>query len=150
MRLALTVPHCAGESATSLFSRLAAHNMCLSARHFGRDMDLPFQDVINGMPEAIARLEVLAGLDSGSLSADTLALDEGRIFTLNGQRLTASATNRTVLAGCPVCMLADFPAGPYEPEINAFGRTLNEVVHLRTCPRHGVARTLIGLSLIHI
>ena len=54
MRLALTVPHCAGESATSLFSRLAARNMCLSARHFGRDMDLPFQDVINGMPEAIA------------------------------------------------------------------------------------------------
>lgn len=144
MKLALTAQHWPGESATSLFSRQAARNMCVSARHHGRDIDLPFQDVINGLPPAIARLEELAGLSRGTLLRSTLTQSNGRTFVLNGQRVTAGSLQRSVLVACPLCLIDDMDTGPYEAGLNAYGRASNEIVHLRTCRKHSVRHVLIG------
>lgn len=144
MKLALTAQHRPGESATSLFSRQAARNMCVSARHHGRDIDLPYQDVINGSAPAIARLEGLAGMSPGTLSPSTLTQSNGRAFVLNGQRVTAGSLQRSVLVACPLCLIGDMDTGPYEPALNAYGRASNEIVHLRTCRKHNVPHVLIG------
>lgn len=144
MKLALTAQHRPGESATSLFSRQAARNMCASARHHGREIDLPFQDVINGSPAALARLEELAGIPTGTLSPLALIQGNARTFYLNGQRVTARSLQRSALVACPRCLIEDMDTGPYEPMLNAYGRASTEVVHLRTCPRHSVPHVLIG------
>jgi hypothetical protein len=118
--------------------------MCLSARHHGRDIDLPFQEVINGTPAAIAQLEDLAGIPSGTLAPSTLVQSNGRTFLLNGQRVTAGSLQRSILVACPRCLIEDMDAGPYEPALNAYGRASNEIVHLRTCRKHSVPHVLIG------
>jgi len=144
LKLALTAQHRPGETATSIFSRQAARNMCVSARHHGREIDLPFQDVINGSPPAIARLEDLAGMSRGTLSPSTLTQSNGRTFVLNGQRITAGSLQRSVVVACPLCLIEDMHTGPYEPALNAYGRASNEIVHLRTCRKHNVPHVLIG------
>jgi len=144
MKLSLTAQYRPGESATSAFSRQADRNMCLSARHHGRDLDLPFQDIINGEPEAIARLEQFAGMPAGALAPSTLTQEQGRTFVLNGQRLTASSLQRSSLNACPHCLMEDMRNGPYEPALNAYGRVATEIVHLRTCRAHSVPYAVIG------
>jgi hypothetical protein len=71
-------------------------------------------------------------------------LEEGRTFVLNGQRLTASSLQRSVLIACPHCLMEDMRSGPYEPALNAYGRVLTEIVYLRTCRTHSVPNVLIG------
>lgn len=132
-----TLPIRPGESPTSFASRLAWLNRIPSARDFCRDLGLRFSDIVDGLADALCRLEEIAGLAHGRLSQDAIVRRE-KIISLRGQQLTKPMLRRERMLVCPRCIIDDC-VGLNDPrKMAAFGRSVWYVGPIRTCPTHGV------------
>lgn len=114
-RLALTLAPVPGETAFSFMARLAARNG-LAASTFGTDMRIPFGAVIDGDPQALARLAALAGMPEAELAAWSPVSQGGWQHSFRGEIFHARGLKETTLRGCPLCLREDAAASGLPPE----------------------------------
>ncbi|MCE8467527.1 TniQ family protein [Rhodovulum sulfidophilum] len=99
------------ETAFSFISRLAAMNGVDTAG-FCTDMGLSFNKVIDGNPEALARLAVLSATDVEDLRHWSPRYLGNREHEFRGNRLHAKAIKESTIRGCPACLREDTEATP--------------------------------------
>lgn len=135
MTLTLTVPFDRTESVTSLASRLAARNRFPTVRGFAFAFGLDFQGLVDGSPEALARLADLSGTNPSVLARNAFVRTENRDFCFKGERVIAGMLQRQALTICPRCVLEEMSQGSL---YDAFAPTAVELSSIRTCERHSV------------
>ncbi|WP_322894356.1 MULTISPECIES: TniQ family protein [unclassified Yoonia] len=102
-KLALTVPHVPGETATSVASRLALLNGAPRLIAFCSDLGISHSGLTNGREKEIRDIAALAGHDADTLVFWTPQHFETRWFRLGRKRLKFTAFSRTQLRACPMC-----------------------------------------------
>jgi hypothetical protein len=138
-RLRLSVPLGDGESATSFCSRLAFRNGCDTAREFCLDMGLKFQDIVDGCPQALARLAALGGVTAGVLTRFSIRRTVGvDRYLYAGQTITRIGLRRSRIRFCPACLMEDQRRWPELGAAAPFGRTDWLLSPIRTCAKHGL------------
>lgn len=146
-RLHPTLPHLAGEAATSFASRLAQRHSGENGgvRSFCADMGIDFRKVVDGQPDALIALGDVAGVDPARLAAEAFRrVPEGHLF--RGERFPKHGLLRTFPRFCPACLSEDC-AGLSEAEAMAYGRTIWSIAAIRTCPTHGMEIICAGRTL---
>ena len=103
------------ETAFSFVSRLAAMNGVDTAG-FCTDMGLPFSKVIDGNPEALARLADLSATEVEDLRLWSPLYLGNREHEFRGNRLHAKAIKESTVRGCPACLREDAAAAPGRAE----------------------------------
>lgn len=114
-RLALSLALAPGETAFSFMARLAARNG-MAASTFGTDMGIPFGAVIDGDPQALARLAALAGVPEAELAAWSPVSQGGWQHAFRGEIFHARGLKETTLRGCPHCLREDAASSALPPE----------------------------------
>ncbi|BAQ68028.1 hypothetical protein NHU_00860 [Rhodovulum sulfidophilum] len=99
------------ETAFSFVSRLAAMNGVDTAG-FCTDMGLPFTKMIDGKPDALARLADLSATDVEELRRWSPRYLGNREHEFRGNRLHAKAIKESTVRGCPACLREDAEAAP--------------------------------------
>lgn len=94
------------EPAFAFHSRLAAAGG-VSAVDFGQDVDLPFAQVVKGVPDALTQLEQLSGNGQGALSSWTPVAIAGRRRSINGHQFPVRPLLTSEVRGCPACLRED-------------------------------------------
>lgn len=136
--LPIRIPHSDQETATSFTSRLAALHGCHALTVFSLDMGTTAYDVIHGRDRALARIEILGGLPSGSLLPYSIRrTDDG--FVLNGQALRKKSLRRERIHVCPLCIADDLESQPGPVEVRPYARASWSLASVRSCSRHRAA-----------
>ncbi|MEN9061889.1 TniQ family protein [Ponticoccus litoralis] len=123
------------ETAFSFVSRLAAMNGVDTAG-FCTDMGLPFTKMIDGTPDALARLADLSATDVEELRRWSPRYLGNREHEFRGNRLHAKAIKESTVRGCPACLREDAEAAPdsFEGDMYIRGHWLFRPVTL--CLKH--------------
>ena len=137
VKLALTVTPVAFETPVSFASRLAFRNGCVSTRALCSDMDISFDKLVDGDPEAMAGLAELGGLPDYSFSA--IRRVGIKAFTLGSEPIHPTILRRETLRVCPACVLNDRQNSHLPPGASMAGRVAWQLRPLRTCPEHDLA-----------
>jgi TniQ len=143
MALRVTVPLGTGETPASYASRLANANL-LTAREFCLDWDVTFQSVVDGNPEAIARIADKGGVAASDLQANAFVRTEWATYLHHGERLLRTSLRRKNVAVCPTCLKDDIAASNLRPQLAAFGRADWQIDANKTCHVHEVALVTVA------
>lgn len=137
MALALTVPHSAGETATSWASRLAARNGIRYVQDFAQDMGLDWRAVVAGDDDALEELAALGGVEPAALRRHAILPGVGHRRRRVGDETLHHKTLRHIRQHvCPICVR--------EAEASGRGPPVTwQLEPMRRCPTHAVA--LVGL-----
>ncbi|MEI5679516.1 MULTISPECIES: TniQ family protein [unclassified Mesorhizobium] len=134
----MTVPIGRGELPSSFASRTAFVNR-RSARDFCLDMGFKFQDVVDGKPEALARLAHCGRSVVDVLDRSAFRRVEARLFEFNGEIISRSGLLRGRVRACASCLMADMEQIQCESEARPYQRAHWLIGHIRTCPHHDEA-----------
>ena len=126
----LALPLEAGETPASYVSRLA-WQLRVAARAFCLDLGVNFQQVVDGEPEALARLAEALRTDIGQLSGQALIRKESG-YRIGSESLPRTHLVRSHLRLCPACATEDLARGFAVPYL----RTIWQVRAIRTCCMH--------------
>lgn len=102
-QLPMTVRAVAGETATSLASRLAHLNGVPRLVAFCSDLGISRSGLTNGRPQEVRDVAALAGQDPEPLLFWTPHHAEPRWFQLGRERLKFTSLSRTQTRTCPIC-----------------------------------------------
>jgi hypothetical protein len=119
-----------------MVSRLALLHRVPSVRIFSLDMGTPFQSVVDGDPDTLARIADLVGTPVGKI-ADAAIVRSGGAFSLRSHELAKPVLRRARTYICPRCMTEDLQDSA-EPWM-ASGRVQWLLDPIRTCRLHKVA-----------
>ncbi|TQM94059.1 TniQ family protein [Roseinatronobacter monicus] len=132
MKLALTVPLGATETATGFASRLACRNNSQFVQDFVQDMGITWQSVISGDAEALSVLAELGGIEMSDLERCSFRRAAGRARRLGGEIVPIRMLRVTNQRVCPLCLAQDGP-------VPAAGSVLWQFEPVLACPEHAVA-----------
>ncbi len=139
----------AGESPASLVSRLALLHRLQSVRVFALDMGFQQQNIVDGDPEALARLAGLVSVSPDEISHWAIAR-HGDHYKYRGQTFSRSSLRRARQMACPRCLAEDLEAGP---TWNVSARADWLFQHSRICMVHHVELVCVAHaddpSLVH-
>jgi hypothetical protein len=138
MKLDPTVPFGAGEAPASFVSRLARRNGIRSVREFCSDLCLPFQRIVDGCRDALTRVAELTGMALEPLLHEAIRKQENSSFILRGESLVRQSLRRERILVCPACLNEDQRSSDLPREVAPYGRTIWNIVHIRTCRIHSV------------
>jgi hypothetical protein len=137
-KLRLAVPFHADETPTSYASRLAARNGT-RAEPFCKDFHIRLREVADGDEASLRTLAALGGIEPERMLANAFVRSGPRQWTFRGEPLDWTALQRTRLAICPACALADIEAEPkLTPEAAVYGRASWLLDVVRLCPVHRI------------
>lgn len=145
--LRLTVPLGAGETPASFVSRLAVR-YAPSAREFCLDFGTTFQKVVDGDPEALARVAAKGGVAPEALAANAFVKIGERRHLLRGEALVRGSLRRAAVAICPKCLAGDIAdALDLRAELAPYQRALWQIAAVRTCPIHTTPLVVLDKDL---
>lgn len=131
------------EALTSLCSR-TAYRCRRSVLDFCLDMGMTFQKVVNGDPQAIARLAELYGVDFSALQRNVAVRIDRKNFTWNGQVIQLGGLNRLKVRVCASCLRDDMTDERTERAIRPYLRSAWGLSGVRTCEKHSAE--LVAIS----
>nr|WP_246733438.1 TniQ family protein [Methylobacterium sp. BTF04] len=134
----MTIPHGVDEPGESYLSRLAARNGVDLSTDFCRDVELRFQDVVDGDPNELRRLATMAGVDPAALVAASFAREENQSYVVGGHRIPLRWMGRGTTRVCPACLLEDAANSDLPPEIAMHARFWWGTLLVGACPLHDV------------
>ena len=126
----------AGETPTSLVSRLAMLHDAPTARYFCLDMGFGFQTVVDGDEGTLVAIASLARVPLAGLG-DNAIHRTGGSFLLRGQELVRPSLRRSRVMVCPRCIVGDLAHDA--PPWMAGGRAEWLLKPIHSCPDHEVA-----------
>lgn len=137
MALHPILPVITGESLTSYLNRSAQFHSKMNLFDFLAFVELPRNALITPQPETIDRLQGLLGLSVEALGRMAFQSSGGRMRVIAGETVHAEFTAMKTTSFCPLCLLED--GKPDSPSLGVrVGRIAWQIVHLRTCSKHGV------------
>lgn len=133
-RIALTLPLVAGETATSVVSRLAVRNRAGFASDFCLDVGLDWAGIIRGDGAALAELAVVAGVDRAALTRASIRTPSPGCMILGDEITNHGLVNKALPRVCPLCVLEDVAASGIAA---GAGRCHWSILAIHRCHRHG-------------
>ncbi|MXQ12352.1 TniQ family protein [Microvirga makkahensis] len=137
----VSIGHC--ETPSSHCSRTALL-LGRSARDFCRDMDIPFQGIVDGDVQALKAMALRTRADLGLLAASAIVKVGERSYSIRGEALVRETLSRKTLRVCPHCILNDLQERSEPLAVRPFGRTAWLIEPIRTCPEHKVALVAVA------
>jgi hypothetical protein len=123
------------EPAFSLMSRMASVGGT-SAADFGLDIEVPFQDVLDGDPKAINRLADIAGLDVQPLQSWTPSKSDRARRLIRNEKFPSKTVLISQIRGCPLCLQEDANCATSLPQRAMAVRGDWLLPHVTVCIRH--------------
>lgn len=131
------------EAVTSLCSR-TAYRCRRSVLDFCLDMGMTFQKVVNGDPQAIARLAELYGVDVLALQRNVAVRIDRKNFTWNGQEIQIGGLDRLRVRVCAFCLRDDMADEHTERAVRPYLRSTWVLSGVRTCEKHSAELVTIS------
>ncbi|WP_186009220.1 TniQ family protein [Tropicibacter naphthalenivorans] len=123
------------EPAFAFHSRIASAGG-VSAVDFGEDVDLPFAQIVRGVPDALRQLEQLSGNDLGALSSWTTVAAEGHRRSINGHQFPVRPLLTSAVRGCPACLREDIEGSSLSPHQAMTFQAHWLIHHVSLCLKH--------------
>jgi hypothetical protein len=141
------VPLGAGETPASFVSRLAVR-YAPSAREFCLDFGTTFQKVVDGDPQALAKVAAKGGVAPEALAANAFVKIGERRHLLRGEALVRGSLRRAAVAICPKCLAGDIAdALDLRAELAPYQRVLWQIAAVKTCPIHTTPLVVLDKDL---
>ncbi|MDR6632655.1 hypothetical protein J2X72_001439 [Phyllobacterium sp. 1468] len=131
----LIAPLGESELPASYCGRLA-HICGRDARDFCLDMGFKFQDIVDGIPSVVQRLEEISGLAAGALQTALIVRVGPRLYELNGEPVNRTALTRSKVRVCPFCIRDDRRRFSCTDLARPYQRSWWLLGHIRTCHVH--------------
>lgn len=134
----------AGETASSLVSRLALRSGLPNAAAFCDAHGEKFKHIIMGSREHLASLAEAADVDCGSLVRHSLRRTADG-WALNGVPMAKHALQKSSVKLCPMCLKQDMAVAE-RPSAAAYDRGWWHATSIRTCAEHGIALAPVAVE----
>lgn len=123
------------ETVASYVSRVAS-KAGYTARDFCLDMEMSFQALCDGKPEALARFSKLVGFEGDRFPAAIFKRTGDCRFEFNQEPFSRNSLRRATVRVCPHCIQEDLERDVDHEKVRPYGRWSWNIASIRTCSKH--------------